>query len=428
MSKQEDKQAIKTIVKVGSVDAVVISQFCPETVEKKNNYSTELRKLFLSQPEFVQQAKEFEELDNVVTKISENKGNIKVFEGKINKLTLATGAKLRQEALSYCIETNGLNDEDLRNILINKVKETHKLLSDANVGLEETKNTLTPLRDAFQKKFSEFSKARKAEFRTWKTANMPQNKEQLAALKKERKLHKKATPEYCVATNQILKLSDPTEHLLAAVDRSDLDEFTKTSYKLRINKDHIASQSTRFSDSGRYIGAYIRTMVASMVDELAAVNNTRFKEEIANSANAAKVTQLIELVDFDTNKFSASVEKSIYENIVRAVQAANAGPVTTTDPAYDFYVSIKNYAKTRRFDKQNKIPAMHDSVVAVIARSVYQFIVVLCSMIKDSLKRTGINTIQSKVVESILDPYYRFAGVAHPELAKKVTKKKASSA
>lgn len=413
---------MKNAVRTGDIGTLVINQFHPENVSKKNELASSLKKLYLEQENFPALAREFEALDRVSASITENKSTMKQLGGKMEKTKTAPAPSLRKEAIVHSINVDELSDEDLRNILITKMADRIKEIDERLKGLEKRKAELEPLKVAFNKKFSEYCKERKAEFRNWKTANLPKNKESIAALKKSRKDEKKDTPRYCIITNQIKKLEDPTEHLLAAVEKSGLDEFTKDTYRIRINKDCISSHSTRFADSDRLVGVYAEHLVRSMVDGLATVAEARYVAQLNVPGVAVSgVKYSIELVDFDLSKFPFSVEKSMYEPLVNV---NDFSPIPESDVAHGVWRNVDKYIKSRRADKTQKIPAASEQVVIVIARTIAKFVVHLCTMIKLRLESSGINTIQSKIIRSILDPYYRFAGVAQPEIPKQVKKKK----
>jgi hypothetical protein len=411
----------KNPVKTGDVSKLVTSQFCPQTNDQKKKINDTLTDMFLSIPEFQEESKKFAGMEKIRSTVVENTASLKQFKAKITKLSKAPGSRLRQEALSYSINTEGLSDDNLRTILVNRIETVSKNVS--NVIEENTKlyESLLPQETAFRKKVSDYVANHKKEFRAWKVANVPDNKAELASLRGQRKKLDKKSLEYCSLTNQIIALEDPTDSLLATLAKSDLSSFIKSAYELRLNKDKLSSQCTRFSNSGRCIGAYVREIMTSMVDGLVAVNNQRYKALIASSDNITNIKRVIELVDFDVSRFDLSVYRSIYELLV---DTSDLTPMVPSEPAYGILENVTRYVKSRKAAKENKIPAVDKDVVLVIARTIAKFVTRLCDLIKEHFERSNINTIQEKVVKSIMDPYFRFAGVEHPVIIKKAPKKK----
>lgn len=421
---QETMATSKNPVKTGDINMLITSQFHPDINKQKKEYSEQLKDLFRSLDEFSKDEEREKVMKNLRKVITENTANLKQFNTKIEKLAGYKVNKLRQEALNYSINTEGLSDENLRDILVNRVSSVAKNVSNV---LEENKKKyelLVPLETDFQKRLSSYVANHKKEFRAWKLTNMPDTKDEIAKLRLQKKSSVKKSPEYFNLDNQIKALEDPTDHLLRVLGESQLSDFTKTAYSLRLRKDRESSQSTRFSNSGRYIGAYVREIMTDIVNGLVSVNSQRYKALVASVDNVSTIKPVIELADFDVTRFPSSVYKTIYELLV---DTKNLTPILEGTPCYGVLCNVSRYVKSRKTTGDSKIPAVHQDVVLVIAHTISKFIIRLCELIQVYFKRSHINTIQEKVVRLILDPYFKFAGVEHPVIITKPSKKRVVS-
>jgi hypothetical protein len=312
--------------------------------------------------------------------------------------------------------------KELRNLLILKLSEVVK-----NAEAEEQKyrileEKLEKYKTDFAKAYSEFSKAQKNAYKTWKKNNLPDNADALKELREKRKLagKEKQKESYAVYTNQIEKLMDPTDHLYAALEAQQESEFMYKTFKLRIEKDQLSSKSVRFSDSYTMIGVYVKQILYHMVAGLQKALDAR-NAELALSGVKVTSVPSVELVDFDLTKFDKNVYYLIYSSLV---DPTNVTPYAEGTPEYSILRLVNRYVtQLVAFDKTASNPVSKE-VQIVLARTLVQFINTLCDLIKDRFGESGIHTIQTKLIVSILDLPFRLSKTPHPERPPKQTRPK----
>lgn len=407
-------------VRINNINTLIGNQFCPDNVRKIAEYKSMLEASYLSRENFRDLKENVDKYNHTKTLISETKSNKNQFETKKSKLSTASAAKLRQEALVYSIPTDGLKDDDLRSVLLAKLDTKLKELFDLERELEKQEKALHADEELFRKSFSEYTKKAKAEYRAWKLANTPNRKSQITDLKAKRSKTEKSSPEYFSLTNEITAAEDCTSELLDILAKSSLDDFAKDTYRLRLERDQLNTNTTRLSNSGRKLGAYVKDMVNAMVTGLVATNNARYKLLIANTDNVAGVKPVVELSDFVVSQFSPSPAKSICELLV---DTSDLTPIPAGDIAAEILKDIENYVKRFKIEGK-KIPAFNKNVCLVMTHTIVKFVQRVCELVKTEFIKTGINTVQAKIIESILNPFYLFSGQAHPVLPKKVKKVK----
>lgn len=400
------RQTQQQVIRPKLIGNLLIERFEPKHAERKAELSRQLIDLF-----FRYDGAAFAPIkDQLVDKkreLSEAKKQLKRLEVLEKELAALTNSA---DVIRWANDKNITIPGDLAQSQIKPtiVATYASKITNVKADIERLTNLVKTCEEAAKKcetDLKKFKKEQKTQYNAWKNEVFAANDAELKALKE--KLKSAAAEDYTNISKEIEKRSNKFEFLRLALLGLELSPMQRENYTCRLEKDTISHQMVRFAEADKILSHYTSKVVEHFVENAYIEYIRSVRSQVDTILECGKVTELpsLSLDHVNVARFSPGAICSTYLGLVNV---ARDGVEPSDDERNSkMYKAVE--AHIRKVLKSNVIcknSKFDVKLVTLIARVALAYNKMFFDIISRRMEHNGIRTIQSRIINDIVELSY----------------------
>lgn len=413
-----DKQFV--IIRQKLVSDLLIEQFEPTTAKRKSVLAERLNTLFFEQNGsaysglYTQLGEQRKQLIEAKKQLK----RLKKLETELSKLTNAESNKWAND--KNITIPNDVAVVAIKGYLISFYSSKISDVDAEVVRLTSAVKSCKKAVDDCDDLLSTYKKSAKAEYNTWKIAELKTNTEAIKSLKARLESDEDRKP----LETEIARLSNVFAVLKSLLAVTELSQSQRENFTCRLEKDTLSHSMVRFADADKHLSHYSSKIVKHFTDSVLCSYATRLGDLTVLARPGYKFAP-ITLDHVIPQELTDGPVRALYTGIL-VEQLKNVREPSEEERQSKFYKAVETHLKrTIKGNALLKSCEYDGKLVALLTRTVLEFNHSICLIIHNKIKQKKIRTFQEKLITDIFRLTYVAWG-QQPYEVSKVKVKRAS--